>query len=81
MPLALRLDHARLFQNPHVMRNRRLRQFHPLLDIARAQPGFLIDRASALFFEQRENPPASGIGNSVKKAINIGRNVSHDQEG
>jgi hypothetical protein len=54
------------------MRDGRLRQLHSLLDIARAQTGFLIDRASTLFFERRQNPSASGIGNCVKKAIKVG---------
>ena len=81
MPLALSLDHARLFQYPHVMRHGRLRQLHAFLDIARAQPRFLIDRASAFFFKRRQNPSASGIGNGVQKAIKIEGSVSHVQEG
>jgi len=52
-----------------------------LLDIARAEPGFLIDGASTLFFERRENPAASGIGNGVQKAIKIGDGVRHDRKG
>jgi len=74
-------NHARFLQNPHVMRNRRLRQLHTLLDVASAQPSFFIDRASTFFFERRQNPSASGIGNGMQEAIKIGRNVSHDQEG
>jgi len=62
------------------MRNGRLRQLHPLLDIEGAEPGFLVQRASAFFFECAQNSAASGIGNGVQKAIKIGSGVSHDQE-
>ena len=34
------------------MGNGRLRQLYALLDIARAEPGFLVERASAFFFER-----------------------------
>ena len=60
------------------MRNGRLRQLHPLLYIEGAEPGFLIQRASALLFERAQNPAASGIGNGVQKAIKIGSGVSHE---
>ncbi len=63
------------------MRNGRLRQPHPLLDIGGTKPGFLIERASAFFFERAENPAASGVGNGVQEAIEIGRGGSHDEEG
>ena len=64
-----------------MMRNGRLRQPYALLDIARAEPGFLAERASAFFFKRAENPAASGIGNGVQKAVEIGSGVSHDEEG
>ena len=63
------------------MRNCRLRQLHPLLDIEGAESGFLVQRASAFFFERAQNPAASGIGDSVQKAIKIGSDMSHDEEG
>jgi hypothetical protein len=57
------------------MRNGRLRQLHPLLDIAGAKAGFLIERASAFFLERLQNPAARGVGNGVQKAIEIGSGV------
>ena len=63
------------------MRNRRLRQLYPLLDIEGAEPSFLVQRASAFFFERAQNPASSGIGDSVQKAIKTGSDVSHDEEG
>jgi len=62
------------------MRNGRLRQLHALLDIGRTEPGFLVERASAFFFERAENSAASGVGNGVQEAIKIGSAVSHDEE-
>src|ERR1039458_9174251 len=56
--LSLRFHHAGPFQDAHVMRNRRLRQLHTLLDIAGTEAGFLVERASALFFERTQNPAA-----------------------
>ena len=61
------------------MRNGRLRQLHTLLDIRGAKPGLFVQRASAFFFERAQNPAASGIGNGVQKAIEIGSRVSHDE--
>ena len=60
------------------MRNGRLRQLHTLLDIEGAEAGFLVQRASAFFFERAQNPAASGIGNGVQKAIKIGSGGSHE---
>ena len=77
MSLSLGLHQTGPFQNSHVMRNSRLRQLHPLLDIGGAEPGFLVERASALFFQRAQNPAASGIGNGVQEAIKIGSGVSH----
>jgi hypothetical protein len=58
------------------MRNSRLRQLHALLDIGGAQPGFLVERASAFLFERAQNAAASGVGNGVQEAIEIGSGVS-----
>ncbi len=69
-----------LFQNTHMMRNRRLCQLHALLDIARTKPGFLVNRASAFFLKRQQNPASSRVGNSMQKAIKIGSGVNHDEE-
>ena len=61
------------------MRNGRLRQLHTLLDIEGAESGFLVQRASAFFFEREQNPAARWIGNGVQKAIEIGSGVRHDE--
>lgn len=63
------------------MRNGRLRQLHTLLDIAGTESGFLVERASAFFFERAQNPAASRIGNGVQEAIKMGSGMSHDEEG
>jgi hypothetical protein len=39
---SLGFDQAGFFQDAHVMRNGRLRQFHALLDIEGAEPSFLV---------------------------------------
>ena len=62
------------------MRNGWLRQLHTLLYIEGAEAGFLVQRASAFFFERSQNPAASRVGNGVQKAIKIGSGVSHDEE-
>ena len=81
MPLSLSLYKAGSFQNPHVMRNSRLRQLHPFFDIEGAEPSFLADRASTFFFKRPQNSAASRVGNGVQETIEIGSGVSHDQEG
>ena len=53
-------------------------QLYTLLDIRGAEPGLFVQRASAFFFERSQNPTASGIGNGVQKAIQIGSGVSHE---
>ena len=73
MSLALGLHQASLLEDPHVMGNSRLRELHPLFNVRCAQPGFLPDRASALFFERAQNAPARRVSNRVQKAIQIGR--------
>ena len=79
MPFSLGLYQTRLFQDSHVMRNGRLRQLHTLLDIEGAEPGFLVQRASAFFFERVQNPAARRISNGVQEAIKIGSSVGHDE--
>ncbi len=60
------------------MGNGRLRQLYALLDISRAEPGFLVDGASAFFFESAQNPAARWVGNGVQEAIEMRSGVSHD---
>lgn len=63
------------------MRNGGLRQFYSLLNIRGAKSSFFIKRAPAFFFESQKNPAAGGIGDSMQKAIEIGSDLSHDEEG
>jgi len=78
MALTLRFHHTCLFQDSHVMRNSRLRQLHALLNIASAESGFLVERASTFFLERVQNSPASGIGNGVQKTIKMESGGNHD---
>ena len=70
MAFSTGLHQAGLFQDPHVMRNRRLRQLDALLNIACTKP-------SAFFFQHQQNPSASRVGNSVQKTIKIGSGGGH----
>ncbi len=79
MSFSLGFHEAGFFEDAHVMRNGRLCQLHTLLDIEGAEPDFLVERASAFFFERTQNPAASGIGDGVQKAIEIGSGVRHDE--
>ena len=54
------------------MRNGGLSQLHALLDIARTEAGFLVERASAFFFQRLQNSAAGGIGDGVQEAIEVG---------
>ena len=63
------------------MRDRRLRQLHPPLDVAGSEPRFLVQGASAFFLERAQNPAPSGVGNGLQEAIEMGSGVRHDQEG
>jgi hypothetical protein len=60
------------------MRHGRLRQLYAPLDIGGTKTGFLVDRASTFFFERAQNAAASGVGNGVQEAVQIGSGVSHD---
>ena len=61
------------------MGNGGLRQLHTLLDIGGAEPGFFVEGASAFFFEHAQNSAASGIGNGVQEAIEMGSGVRHGE--
>ena len=54
MALSLRFHQAGLFEDSHVMGNGGLRQLHTLLDIGGAEPGFLVEGASAFFLARAE---------------------------
>ena len=62
------------------MRNRRLRQLHPLLDIEGAESGPLVDGASAFFRQRAQNSTASRVGDGVEETVKIGIGVCHDHE-
>jgi len=47
----------------------RLREPHPFLHIAGAQPGSLAQRTRALFLQRLQNTPAGGIGDGMKRAV------------
>ncbi len=59
------------------MRNGGLRQFDALLDIAGAESGLLVERASAFFLERAQNATTRGVGNGVEKAVEMGSGVGH----
>jgi len=54
------------------MRNGGLRQPHTLLNIGRTESVFLIEGAATFFFERLQNAAASGVGNGVQQAIEMG---------
>jgi len=77
----LGLDKVRLFQNPHVMGDGRLRQLYSLFNVKSAEASFLVDGAPAFFFQSAQNSAARGIRNCMEKSIEIGRSASHQEEG
>ena len=80
MPLPLGFDDVRLFEDTHVVGNGRLREFHTLLNIRSAEPAFLLDGASAFFFQRAQNAPSRGIRNGMQKTIQIRSGGNHDQK-
>src|ERR1035438_5927077 len=78
MPLAPGFHQVRSFEDPHVVANRGLREFHPLFNIGSTEPSLFPDRASAFFFQREQNAAARRIGDGVQKAIQIGNGVSHE---
>jgi hypothetical protein len=69
-----RLHQACFRQNRHVMRDRRLRQLHPLLDVPRAQATASIrglGPALHVFLQGLQNSPPRRVGNRMQDAIEI----------
>ncbi len=69
-----RLDQPSLSQNPHVMRNRRLRELYARFDIPAAQTrsvnvlrSWRFTRRS--FFQEKQNPAARRICDGVQSTI------------
>ena len=65
----LRFDQASLLQNPHMVRDGRLRQVNAVFDIACAKTDVLTDRTGAANFENLQDAAAGRVGNSMQQTI------------
>lgn len=68
LPLLGRLYQTRFRENRHVMRDRGLRQMNARLDVAPAKASRFWLCVLA-FLQNQQNPPARGVGDSVKRTI------------
>ncbi len=72
MALAFRFHKIRPQQNPHMVRNRGLREFHALFNIEGTEASFLSDGGPALLLERTQNAAARRVANGMQKAIESG---------